>query len=279
MAVSSSSTPGRSPSAAASKTDKTKKQTKIAILKLSPKILRRFQEPTPKAEEQSTASVGSSPPAPAVDDATIVKASENNDGASESNSTPAPATDSASGDATKKRKPPGAGSKRSLGQMIDTADLPKPRGKPGPKKKPRLEDGAADSTTKMSVPAFGPGGQKLGPKANQGAINAGLRALDRSGKPCRKWIKKPFSVKSFTGVAWDLPSWKGNERPVLLNGEDSSETKDISQQSSSDIKPNESDAAMDSNAGDQPDPMIMSTPAASSPAPMLPPSSVVAAQG
>ncbi|KAI1609139.1 INO80 complex, subunit Ies4 [Exophiala viscosa] len=278
MAVSSSSTPGRSPSAAASKPDKTKKQTKTVILKLSPKILRRFQEPTPKSEEQSTASVASSP-APAVDDATIVKAPENNDNASESNSTPAPATDSANGEASKKRKAPGAGSKRSLGQMIDTADLPKPRGKPGPKKKARLEDGAADSTVKMSVPAFGPSGQKLGPKANQGAINAGLRNLDRSGKPCRKWIKKAFSVKSFTGVSWDLPSWRGNERPATLNGEDSSEAKDITQQSSSDIKPNESDTAMDSNAGEQPDPMLMSTPAASSPAPMPPPSSVVAAQG
>jgi len=72
------------------KLDKTKKQTKTVILKLSPKILRRFQEPTPKSEEQSAASVASSP-APAVDDATIVKTSENNDNASESNSTPAPA--------------------------------------------------------------------------------------------------------------------------------------------------------------------------------------------
>jgi hypothetical protein len=159
-------------------------------------------------------------------------------------------------------------------------ELPKPRGKPGPKKKAKLDDGAADpAAMKMSVPAFGPGGHKLGPKANQGAINAGLRALDRSGKPCRKWIKKPFSVKSFTGIAWDVPSWRGNERPATLNGEESSETKDISQQSSSDIKPNESDTAMDSNGGDQPDPMIMSTPAASSPAPMPPPSSVIAAQG
>jgi hypothetical protein len=119
----------------------------------------------------------------------------------------------------------------------------------------------------------------LGPKANQGAINAGLRALDRSGKPCRKWAKKPFTLKSFTGVVWELPSWKGNERPAVLNGEQLSDTKDISLQSSSDIKPAESDTAMDSNAGDQPDTMAMSTPAASSPAPMLQQSSVIAAQG
>jgi hypothetical protein len=57
-------------------------------------------------------------------------------------------------------------------------------------------------------------GHKLGPKANQGAINAGLRALDRTGKPCRKWEKKGFSVKSFTGVVWHLPSWGAPPRAV-----------------------------------------------------------------
>ena len=53
---------------------------------------------------------------------------------------------------------------------------------------------------------------KSGPKANQGAINAGLRALDRTGKPTRKWAKKGFQVKSFTGVTWQTPFWgaRGN---------------------------------------------------------------------
>lgn len=64
---------------------------------------------------------------------------------------------------------------------------------------------AANKGTTNSAPATA---HKLGPKANQGAINAGLRALDRSGKPCRKWEKKGFRVKSFTGVAWELPSWR-----------------------------------------------------------------------
>ena len=49
---------------------------------------------------------------------------------------------------------------------------------------------------------------KLGPKANQGAINAGLRALDRTGTPCRKWTKSGFCVKTFTGVVWEVPSWR-----------------------------------------------------------------------
>lgn len=55
--------------------------------------------------------------------------------------------------------------------------------------------------------------QKLGPKANQGAINAGLRALDRTGKfKVRKWEKKGFKLRSFTGVVWDVPSWKAPNR-------------------------------------------------------------------
>lgn len=49
---------------------------------------------------------------------------------------------------------------------------------------------------------------RLGPKANTGAINAGLRALDRSGAPCRRWERKPLELKSFTGVQWQLPSWR-----------------------------------------------------------------------
>jgi hypothetical protein len=76
-----------------------------------------------------------------------------------------------------------------------------------------------------------------------------------------------------------MPSWKGFERPAFLNGDDSSDTKDISIQSSSDVKPNESDTAMDSNAGEGADPMALSTPAASSPPPMPAHSAVVAAQG
>lgn len=48
---------------------------------------------------------------------------------------------------------------------------------------------------------------RLGPKANTGAINAHLRALDRSGTPCRKWERQPLKLRSFTGVMWQLPAW------------------------------------------------------------------------
>jgi hypothetical protein len=57
-----------------------------------------------------------------------------------------------------------------------------------------------------------PTAPKLGPKANQGAINACLRALDRTGKPCRKWAKSGFKVRSFTGVAWDARAWTAHKK-------------------------------------------------------------------
>ena len=66
-----------------------------------------------------------------------------------------------------------------------------------------------EATAGIKISITGPApNPKLGPKANQGAINAGLRALDRSGKPCRKWEKKGFQVKSFTGVFWSVSTWK-----------------------------------------------------------------------
>jgi hypothetical protein len=77
---------------------------------------------------------------------------------------------------------------------------------------------------------------------------------------------------------WDVPSWRGNERLAQLNGDDSTDAREVSQQSSSDIKPNGSDAAIDSN-GDHNEPMIMSTPVASSPVPMPTSAAPIAAEG
>jgi hypothetical protein len=72
------------------------------------------------------------------------------------------------------------------------------------------EDGTIDHSGTTGRPSA----HKLGPKANQGAINAGLRALDRSGKPCRRWAKGGFKLKSFTGVVWEIPRWTAPPRTV-----------------------------------------------------------------
>lgn len=106
----------------------------IVTLKVSPSTLRRlFPDGDVKSQSPSTA-----PP----DDSSDMKgspAAPNTEAASDSNAaTPAgdgtPAPSMAPPDSTKKK-----GVKRSAAAANVTADgVPKPRGKPGPKKKPRL---------------------------------------------------------------------------------------------------------------------------------------------
>ena len=98
------------------------------------------------------------------------------------------------------------------------------------------EDGSIDHSSTAPRAANATAAHKLGPKANQGAINAGLRALDRSGKPCRKWHKGSFKLKSFTGVIWEIPRWKAPPKVTVegnsdgsASGESSNENKDNSQ--------------------------------------------------
>lgn len=83
------------------------------------------------------------------------------------------------------------------------------------------EDGTGDTNSNngKGPTTVGPtAAHKLGPKANQGAINAGLRALDRSGTPCRKWQKSSFKIKTFTGREWEIPRWSAPPK-VKINGE------------------------------------------------------------
>lgn len=77
-----------------------------------------------------------------------------------------------------------------------------PAGKPG-RKKQKLDNGVIQT---LAIPGTS-GPHKLGPKANQGAINAQLRALDRTGNPCKRWSKAGFQLKSFTGFQWSVPTW------------------------------------------------------------------------
>lgn len=128
-------------------------------------------------------------------------------------------------------------------------------------------DGTIDRSGETGAPVKATGNaaaHKLGPKANTGAINAGLRALDRSGKPCRRWEKKGLQLKSFTGTTWGMTSWKA---PTRANGLDANgETKS---DSSSDVKPPGSSVLpsdKESHGGDIGDTTMM-TGMESSPAP------------
>ncbi|KAI9854494.1 MAG: hypothetical protein M1824_000305 [Vezdaea acicularis] len=202
-------------------------------LKVPATILVRF---APKAASENTQSKSSTTSSSATPAGPIASASPAEQ-VSESNNTPAPAAtpnaNSLPPPEPKRRGIPGPkpGSKR--GPALGPDGLPKPRGKPGPKKKPRLEDGTIDHGA-GGPPGRGAGNtsaayaaQKLGPKANQGAINAGLRALDRSGAPCRKWEKKGFQLKSFTGVTWELPCWRAPPKPNATGDSTSKETSTL----------------------------------------------------
>ncbi|KAN0082032.1 INO80 complex, subunit Ies4 [Elaphomyces granulatus] len=195
---------------------KSDRSNKTVVLRLAPDLLSRFPSNVTSSKSKKNSSKESSSKenpskenqskeiaSPSSTSADPVAPPSSVDNASDAASTPAAPT-------PRKKGIPGPkpGNKRSLNQMGEV--LPKPRGKPGPKKKPRLEDGIADQSKLMPAP------HKLGPKANQGAINAGLRALDRTGAPCRKWQRKPFELKSFTGILWQVPIWR-TPRPKKLD--------------------------------------------------------------
>lgn len=91
-------------------------------------------------------------------------------------------------------------------------------------------DRSAETTKKGPFGGVAPiTAHKLGPKANTGAINAGLRALDRSGKPCRKWERKGFSLKSISGATWSVGSWTAPPKDNSFSGDVKSESSGSSE--------------------------------------------------
>lgn len=105
----------------------------------------------------------------------------------------------------------------------------------------------------------------MNPKANQGAINANLRALDRTGKPTRKWERKGFQLRSFTGVAWGVSSWKAPPKTrAELEGDVKSDTSsDAAKQIGG-----SSAVLSEGSTGQNGDTPMADAPAASSPAPV-----------
>ena len=67
---------------------------------------------------------------------------------------------------------------------------------------------------------------KPGPKANPGGINEKLRALDRSGKPTRRWKKVQYPVNTCAGYvlyddvgcSWCVSYNSGGETDVFSSG-------------------------------------------------------------
>ncbi|KAH8881611.1 DUF1711-domain-containing protein [Thozetella sp. PMI_491] len=200
--------------AAALRDDSPSKESHIITLTVSSEKLRRIIDPDSVDDESPLKDAKASP----ATSATLPAATNSNaENASDSTpNTPAPGTPAPQSSAM---GPPTEGpKKRGIKRGVAGVNgEPKPRGKPGPKKKQRLDDGTLEGG-RSSL-----GVHKLGPKANQGAINAGLRALDRSGKPCRKWNRGGFTLKSFTGVTWEINRWTAppKPRPEESNPDDS----------------------------------------------------------
>ncbi|KAL3469450.1 INO80 complex, subunit Ies4 [Aspergillus californicus] len=249
-ATSNSTTNGRSNRSGTSKL--------IVVLKLSSNLLKKFTtipDSKDKKKKNSTAAIGKSsdtsnnsplkkeeaPSSPASSTAEPVLPVSSVENASDAASTPAPGTSAADG---RRKSPlgPKTGVKRALNPTPDSSS--KPRGKPGPKKRPKLDDGTNENVRLSTT-------HRLGPKANTGAINAGLRALDRTGAPCRKWERKPFQLKSFTGIQWALPSWRA---PQPRKKEENGESKEgVLETGDSDSRANQSASAVPSeksNLGD-----------------------------
>ncbi|KJZ76328.1 hypothetical protein HIM_04410 [Hirsutella minnesotensis 3608] len=247
------------------------KHSLMVTLTVSPASLRALLTPDSVKDD--------SPPAKDVSGSKDVKdspadtsapANSNGDNVSDSNAatpaadgTPAPSVMGPPTEGAKKK-----GTKRSAAGANGGPDgVPKPRGKPGPKKKPRLEDGTIDHSSAANRAA---GGHKLGPKANQGAINAGLRALDRSGKPCRKWARGGFTLKSFTGVVWEVARWRAPPKKDLDSNNDESGAPSADNSSSKENKENgpEGNSGSNSNSGVDVEMTSVHSVNASSPVPM-----------
>jgi hypothetical protein len=234
-------------------------KTLIVALKLSPDSLSKFphQPATPPKEEAKP-----SPPTPAPQ---IVEPSP---AATPADSTPNMngGTPSSLAPAAAKRKGPKPGSKRSAAQMEAGANgaTPKqPKAKPGPKRK-KMGDMINDPNSKGPFPA--PAAiNKAGPKANLGAINERLRALDRSGAKCRRWEKKGFQVRSFTGVLWQVPTYQPGRKGAFADDVKSDST------GTSDSKLKDESSANSDKSGLNGDSTRVPTPInamASSPAPI-----------
>ncbi|KUI58492.1 INO80 complex subunit 4 [Cytospora mali] len=245
--------------------------SRLITLKVSPDRLRTLLDPASETPKEDTP-MKDAKDSPSDSTSLLAATATNPENASDSNpatpangSTPVPSVMGPPGEGQGPKK---KGVKRSAA-AANGDGASKIRGKPGPKKRQRMDDGTLEPR---------PAAHRLGPKANQGAINAGLRALDRSGKPCRKWTKGGFQLKTFTGVHWEIPRWTAPPKPkpvevtteegVTTSGPVSADGSSSKENKENVVQPIKSDTHSNSNSGG--DVEMQSAPSiqASSPAPM-----------
>ena len=266
-----------------SRLSKASKQSKVVRIKLPKESLSRFPHETARKPSQAKTSPLSASTTILSDEpkgSTTVK--------SEPDTVPALKANAVSASSSKDSKDlkqedlplPKTGMKRQLDADVESDSKEKPKTNPRKRPKayeptpshviamtylnhrdPHKPDGRTAAAKLAKGLAGAPSGptHKLGPKANQGAINAGLRALDRTGKPCRKWEKTGFRVKTFTGRTWEIPSWRAPSAKAFGSEADSTHVT-----SNSLSKDNSS-----SNLGSDKSPAINNSFVPSSPLPAL----------
>nr|POF05915.1 ino80 complex subunit 4 [Quercus suber] len=253
------------PTATGTSASKSAQKSKVVRLRLTSEQLSRFPSSLPSTPAQQD-------PSPSI------QLPDSLDKGEDSNATPIPPNADGTDpntlappkpDDKKKRGGNGTAGKKRAPPSIDPNGPMKEKSRPGPKKKQKLADGIIDAegggTPKPG--ASNVAAHKLGPKANTGAINAGLRALDRSGKPCRRWQKNGVKIKSFTGNLWGVDTWKAPKRDDSFSGDvksDSTGSSELKPQASSAIGSERSHSNVD--GGDT----IMTNGVESSPAPAVP---------
>ncbi|KAI9791730.1 MAG: hypothetical protein M1816_003540 [Peltula sp. TS41687] len=261
----------------------TNKPSLVVKLSLSPTTLGRIAsgEPPQTDPVPAKSSTSQTSSTPAVVQATEASPAENG---SEASATPAPNVNAdatvpeVAEDGSKKKATPASKSSKKRTTGVTQPAISRIRGRPGPKKKGRLDDGTGENgETGPAKKGSGVGNShsgphRLGPKANQGAINAGLRALDRSGRPCRRWEKKGFQVRSFTGVSWQVPTWRSPKPKVVEEPKPTEEAAGQSQSANSDGKENKATEVLPSEKSSSAvgvDMEVAASNGVSSPAPLV----------
>ncbi|EEP77282.1 predicted protein [Uncinocarpus reesii 1704] len=231
--------PASTPSSTAGRSSKVSKKSKTVTLKLSSALLKRFPGiAVASVDHEANAKVSASPSASSSSSTStpVLPPTASGDNASEPRSTP-PAGDATPADASKKKVG------KTVAQRATEELL-------------ALEPLAATNS---------------GRKPTKELSTAGLRALDRTGKPCRKWERKSFQLKSFTGVIWQLPSWRAPLRSNQADTtSDAKKSLALAEDNSTKNKGNQASSAMaseQSNSGDHNTPSFPGN-TESSPAPV-----------
>ncbi|ODV94513.1 hypothetical protein PACTADRAFT_51337 [Pachysolen tannophilus NRRL Y-2460] len=179
-------------------------KTKLVTLHLSSKVLGSIKEPSTPPRNSNSQSIASSP----LIQPTPVSAIYNNTELLQDLSrTTTPGGNSlnvgASGEPAKKK----SGGKKIVGGIISGTSGT--GGASGGNKKYLLSSPVPESPIGATdTPLNKLGGTNNGRSGLAATANGGLLELDKTGKPCKKWIKKPRPIKAFTGFNISLLIWK-----------------------------------------------------------------------